>query len=68
MRHACAARCFEEFAGMFDHAEAGFGGAPKFPRPSVFHFLTRYHHRTGDAEALAMTACDAPGDGCRGDL
>jgi uncharacterized protein len=54
--HTCAARCFEEFAGMFDHAEAGFGGAPKFPRPSVFHFLTRYHHRTGDAEALAMTA------------
>jgi uncharacterized protein len=53
---ACAARCFEEFAGMFDHAEAGFGGAPKFPRPSVFHFLTRYYHRTGDAEALAMAA------------
>ncbi len=53
---AAAARCFEEFAGMFDHAEGGFGGAPKFPRPSVFHFLTRYYHRTGDAEALAMTA------------
>jgi uncharacterized protein YyaL (SSP411 family) len=51
---AAATRCLEEFAGMFDHAEGGFGGAPKFPRPSVFHFLTRYHHRTGDAEALAM--------------
>ncbi len=50
-----AARCLEEFVGMFDHAEAGFGGAPKFPRPSVFHFLTRYHHRTGDHEALSMT-------------
>ena len=52
---ASATRCFEEFAGMFDHAEAGFGGAPKFPRPSVFHFLTRYHHRSGEAEALTMT-------------
>ena len=51
---AAATRCLEEFAGMFDHAEGGFGGAPKFPRPSVVHFLTRYHYRTGDTEARAM--------------
>jgi uncharacterized protein len=49
-----ADRCYEELAGMFDHAEGGFGGAPKFPRPAVFHFLSRYHHRTGEAEALSM--------------
>ncbi len=32
----------------------GFGGAPKFPRPSVYNFLLRYHARTKNQEALDM--------------
>ena len=32
----------------------GFGGAPKFPRPSVFNFLLRYWQRTRNSEALDM--------------
>jgi len=38
----------------FDTRLGGFGGAPKFPRPSVFEFLFRYWHRTGNREALDM--------------
>ncbi len=38
----------------FDPRLGGFGGAPKFPRPSVFTFLLRYHHRTHNEEALEM--------------
>src|SRR5690606_10456390 len=33
----------------------GFGGAPKFPRPSELLFLLRHHALTGDAIALEMT-------------
>jgi uncharacterized protein len=54
LANVAADRCYEELAGMFDHAEGGFGGAPKFPRPAVFHFLSRYYHRTGEREALSM--------------
>jgi uncharacterized protein YyaL (SSP411 family) len=39
----------------FDPRLGGFGGAPKFPRPAAFDFLLRYHHATGNAEALEMT-------------
>ena len=45
---------FFGFRRMFDSRLGGFGGAPKFPRPSVFHFLLRYHARTKNAEALEM--------------
>ncbi|MDE3168028.1 MAG: thioredoxin domain-containing protein, partial [Acidobacteriota bacterium] len=38
----------------FDMRLGGFGGAPKFPRPVVYHFLTRYWQRTKNEEALAM--------------
>ena len=47
--------CFRQFGGMFDPAEGGFGGAPKFPRPSVFAFLHSYAAGTGNAEALRMS-------------
>ena len=38
----------------FDETWGGFGGAPKFPQPSVLRFLLRYHWRTNDPQALAM--------------
>ena len=46
---------FYVFRRTFDRQLGGFGGAPKFPRPSVLQFLMRYHARTGNAEALDMT-------------
>ncbi len=44
-----------QFAQSFDRAHGGFGGAPKFPRPSELYFLLRHHALTGDASALDMT-------------
>ena len=41
-------------AGQFDHARAGFGGAPKFPPSMTLEQLVRHHARTGDARALGM--------------
>jgi uncharacterized protein YyaL (SSP411 family) len=52
---------FFVFRRTFDSHLGGFGGAPKFPRPSVFHFLLRYYARTGNREALDMvllTLCE----------
>jgi uncharacterized protein YyaL (SSP411 family) len=43
------------FRRTFDTQTGGFGAAPKFPRPSVFRFLVRYHARTHNGEALEMT-------------
>ncbi len=39
-----------------DRENGGFGAHPKFPNPISLEFLLRHHARTGDAEALAMTA------------
>ncbi len=41
-------------ARAFDPDWGGFGGAPKFPRPSDLGFLLRRWHRTGDASLLGM--------------
>jgi uncharacterized protein YyaL (SSP411 family) len=41
---------FNAFRRMFDPRLGGFGGAPKFPRPSVHNFLVRY----SNPEALEM--------------
>src|ERR1051326_7367518 len=52
---------FFVFRRTFDSHLGGFGGAPKFPRPSVVHFLLRYYARTGNREALDMvllTLCE----------
>ena len=38
----------------FDPQHGGFGGAPKFPRPSQPLFLLAYHARFGDPESLRM--------------
>jgi uncharacterized protein YyaL (SSP411 family) len=37
-----------QFAHTFDQTRGGFGGAPKFPRPSELLFLLRETARTGD--------------------
>jgi uncharacterized protein YyaL (SSP411 family) len=47
---------YRYFHRSFDSHRGGFGGAPKFPRPSVHNFLLRYWKRTGNDEALDMVA------------
>jgi len=43
-----------EFAAAYDARRGGFGGAPKFPRPSELLFLLREHARTRAAEPKEM--------------
>jgi uncharacterized protein YyaL (SSP411 family) len=43
-----------QFRSAFDRRHAGFGNAPKFPRPSELLFLMREWARTGDADAREM--------------
>jgi uncharacterized protein YyaL (SSP411 family) len=45
---------FYIFRRTFDSRHAGFGDAPKFPRPVTLNFLLRYHARTKNQEALDM--------------
>ena len=45
---------FAIFRRSFDARLGGFGGAPKFPRPSVHNFLLRYQARTGNQEGRDM--------------
>jgi len=40
------------FKGLIDYEEGGRTGAPKFPMPNNYEFLLKYHHLTGDAQAL----------------
>ena len=42
------------YRSIFDAANGGVGGAPKFPSGLPVRFLLRYHRRTGDGEALRM--------------
>jgi uncharacterized protein YyaL (SSP411 family) len=44
-------RGFESFSRSFDEEHGGFGGAPKFPRPSVINFLLRFATRAKGEEA-----------------
>ncbi len=45
---------FHAFRRSFDARLGGFGGAPKFPRPSVLNFLLRYGAANGNDEARDM--------------
>jgi uncharacterized protein YyaL (SSP411 family) len=47
-------RTVEQFRRSFDERYGGFGGAPKFPRPSELLFLMREHARTHDSRARDM--------------
>src|SRR5882762_7779833 len=40
----------EQFSGMFDAKEGGFGNPPKFPRPATLNFLTRFYARDPKAD------------------
>ena len=44
----------EQYHQTFDSRRGGFGGAPKFPRPSELFFLLREHARTGNETARQM--------------
>lgn len=50
-----AHQCFNGFERSYDAARGGFGGAPKFPRPSIFEFLLLYGGLTGNRHAIDMT-------------
>jgi len=54
-------RVVAQLAGTFDSEWGGFGGAPKFPRPTLIELCLRHHARTGDEASLAMatTTLDA---------
>ena len=45
---------FYNFRRGYDSRYAGFGDAPKFPRPVTLNFLLRYYARTKNQEALDM--------------
>jgi len=45
---------FQNLWQQFDQAHGGWGDAPKFPQPMALEFLLRYHHSTGDPQALHM--------------
>ncbi len=47
-------RITAEFRNLFDHVHGGFGGAPKFPRPSELLFLLREYARTGQRDHRDM--------------
>jgi uncharacterized protein len=49
LRHAAAV-----FKSAYDPRHGGFGGAPKFPQPSVPSFFLRYARRFHDDEAMRM--------------
>jgi uncharacterized protein YyaL (SSP411 family) len=59
------ARTVRQFGEMFDGRHGGFGGAPKFPRPSELLFLLREYARTGDGAArdMALSTLQAMGLG-----
>ena len=50
-----------EFKGDFDPRHGGFGGAPKFPRPSQPAFLLAFGSASDDSEAIDMVlrTCEA---------
>lgn len=53
-------RAAHVFKDEYDARHGGFGGAPKFPRPSQPSFLLRHAVATGDKDALQMVlrTCD----------
>ncbi|MBI3966470.1 MAG: thioredoxin domain-containing protein, partial [Chloroflexi bacterium] len=45
---------YRALARGFDWANGGFGSAPKFPQPMSLELMLRYHHRSGEAQALTI--------------
>ena len=59
-------RACQALASRFDSREGGFGGAPKFPPSMSIDFLLRYHHRTGNDQALQMVTLTLDKMACGG--
>jgi hypothetical protein len=51
-----AESAFQTLGRQFDRVHGGWGGAPKFPQPMALEFLLRYHHSTGDPQALHVVS------------
>ncbi|MCG6552730.1 MAG: thioredoxin domain-containing protein [Candidatus Magnetominusculus sp. LBB02] len=47
-------KTYNALLNLFDSANGGFGGAPKFPTPHNILFLLRYYFETGKDAALDM--------------
>lgn len=47
---------FQYLCRSYDAVHGGWGSAPKFPQPMTLEFLLRYHHTTGNAQALQMVS------------
>ena len=45
---------YDELVVSFDTLNGGFGGAPKFPTPTILLFLLRFWKQTGSDQALRM--------------
>ncbi len=60
LRHAAA-----QFKAAYDPANGGFGGAPKFPQPSIPSLVLRAAKRFGDdaAEQMVLQTCQKMADG-----
>ena len=58
-------RAVQLFKEAYDPVQGGFGGAPKFPQPSVPALVLRAAKRFGDHEAVKMVlhTCDRMSDG-----
>ena len=54
LSHDTLYSAFHALQQRFDRAHGGWGEAPKFPQPMTLEFLLRYHHSTGNANALEM--------------
>jgi hypothetical protein len=51
---AALERGFRQYERIYDSRCGGFGGAPKFPRPSVLPFLLRYGQQHAEPAAIRM--------------
>ena len=49
---------YQAMLARFEARHGGFGGAPKFPRPALLHFLFRYGARKGFASPDGKSARD----------
>lgn len=47
-------QAYRQFAGNYDRAHGGFGGAPKFPTPHSLMFLMEYACRERESAAMDM--------------
>ncbi len=54
LKPATLSRALLHLINDFDRKHGGWGPAPKFPHSMALEFLLRYHHGTGEPQALEM--------------